>query len=207
MPVHRSCSFCGNEIEPGTGKMFIKKDGTVFVFCSSKCQLNMLKLGRVPRWTPWTQAFRRAAGKAGEEAAAAAPILPAEEAPVAEAGAVAVTIDAPKGKDIPADLIDLVDKRLGPDLSRGDLEKYYADFLQNAAFKHAIVNAARKSHPGKAITHIEKSEFLAWKDTADGRRVFKAWLDGQWQKVKGRKEEPEEAPEAPKAVKKAKKGA
>ena len=55
MPVHRSCSFCGNEIEPGTGKMFIKKDGTVFVFCSSKCQLNMLKLGRVPRWTPWTQ--------------------------------------------------------------------------------------------------------------------------------------------------------
>ena len=185
--------------------MFIKKDGTVFIFCSSKCQLNMLKLGRVPRWTPWTQAFRRAAGKAAEEAAAA-PVIE-EAAPVAEATEAEVTIDAPKGKDIPADLIDLVDKRLGPDLSRTDLEKYYADFLQNTAFKHSILNAARKSHPGKAITHIEKSEFLAWKDTAEGRRVFKAWLDGQWQKVKGRKAEPEEEEEAPKASKKAKKGA
>jgi large subunit ribosomal protein L24e len=204
MPVHRSCSFCGNEIEPGTGKMFIKKDGTVFVFCSSKCQLNMLHLGRVPRWTPWTQAFRRAAGKASEEVAAAARIE--EAAPSAEVAAD-VTIEAPKGKDAPADLTDLVDKRLGPDLSRGDLEKYYANFLEDPAFKHSIVNWARKSHPGKTITHIEKNEFLAWKDTTDGRHVFKAWLDGQWQKVKGRKEEPEEEAAAPKPAKKAKKGA
>jgi large subunit ribosomal protein L24e len=206
MPIRRSCSFCGNEIEPGTGKMFIKKDGTVFVFCSSKCQANMLKLGRVPRWTPWTQAFRRASGAAAEEAVAA-PVAEAEEAPAVEAVPVEVTIEAPKGKDIPADLSDLVDKRLGPDLSRGDLEKYYAGFLQDAAFRHSIVNWARKAHPGKAVTHIEKSEFLAWKDTSDGRHVFKAWLDGQWQKVKGRKEEPEEETEAPKAAKKAKKGA
>lgn len=206
MPIRRSCSFCGNEIEPGTGKMFIKKDGTVFVFCSSKCQLNMLKLGRVPRWTPWTQAFRRARGAAAEEGAAA-PVPAEEEAPAAEAASVDVTIETPKGKDIPADLTDLVDKRLGPDLSRGDLEKYYANFLQDAAFKNSIVNWARKAHPGKAITHIEKSEFLAWKDTSDGRRVFKAWLDGQWQKVKGRKEEPAEETETPKAAKKAKKGA
>ena len=183
--------------------MFIKKDGTVFVFCSSKCQLNMLSLGRVPRWTPWTQAFRRAAGTAGETPAAA----PVEEAAPAAAGAVEVTIEAPKGKDIPADLGDLVDKRLGPDLSRGDLERYYASFLQDAAFRHSIMNWARKAHAGKAVAHIEKSEFLAWKDTPEGRRVFKAWLDGQWQKVKGRKEEPEEEAEAPKASKKAKKGA
>lgn len=207
MPVRRSCSFCGNEIEPGTGKMFIKKDGTVFVFCSSKCQLNMLKLGRVPRWTPWTQAFRRAAGKAEEEAVAATPVVAEEGAPATEAVPVDVTIETPKGKDIPADLADLVDKRLGPDLSRGDLEKYYANFVEDVAFKHSIVNWARKAHPGKPITHIEKSEFLAWKDTADGRRVFKAWLDGQWQKVKGRKEEPESAAEAAKPAKKAKKGA
>ncbi len=204
MPVRRSCSFCGNEIEPGTGKMFIKKDGTVFVFCSSKCQLNMLKLGRVPRWTPWTQAFRRASGAVSEAAPEAA--VPAEEAP-AEAVAAEVAIETPKGKDIPADLTDLVDKRLGPDLSRGDLERYYANFLEDSAFKHSIVNWARKAHPGKAITHIEKGEFLAWKDTSDGRRVFKAWLDGQWQKVKGRREEPQEEAEAPKAAKKAKKGA
>ncbi len=206
MPIRRTCSFCGNEIEPGTGKMFIKKDGTVFVFCSSKCQLNMLKLGRVPRWTPWTQAFRRASGAAAEEVAVAPPVA-AEEAPGAEAAAAEVTIEAPKGKDIPADLTDLMDKRLGPDLSRGDLEKYYTNFLADAAFKHSIVNWARKAHPGKTVTLIEKSEFLAWKDTADGRRAFKAWLDGQWQKVKGRKEELEEEPETPKATKKAKKGA
>ena len=187
--------------------MFIKKDGTVFVFCSSKCQLNMLKLGRVPRWTPWTQAFRRAGGATpGEELKA--PAGEEEAAPAAEAAAVEVTIDAPKGKDIPADLTDLVDKRLGPDLSRGDLEKYYADFLRDPAFKNSIVNWARKAHPGKATTHIDKSEFLAWKDTSDGRRAFKAWLDGQWQKVKGRKtESDEEEPAAPKAAKKAKKGA
>jgi large subunit ribosomal protein L24e len=207
MPVRRSCSFCGNEIEPGTGKMFIKKDGTVFVFCSSKCQLNMLKLGRVPRWTPWTQAFRRAGGAVAEPEVEA-PTAEETAAPAAEATAVQVTIDAPKGRDIPADLTDLVDKRLGPDLSRGDLEKYYTNFLTDPAFKNSIVNAARKAHPGKTITHIEKSEFLAWKDTSDGRRVFKAWLDGQWQKVKGRKTEAErEEPEAPKAAKKAKKGA
>ena len=186
--------------------MFIKKDGTVFVFCSSKCQLNMLKLGRVPRWTPWTQAFRRASGAAAE-AEVAAPVAREEAAPAAEAAPVDVAIEAPKGKDIPSDLYDLMDKRLGPDLSRGDLERYYANFLDDAAFKHSIVNWARKAHPGKATTHIDKSEFLAWKDTSDGRRVFKAWLDGQWQKVKGRKEEPEEETETPKAAKKAKKGA
>src|SRR3989449_10536640 len=88
MPTRRSCSFCGNEIEPGTGKMFIRKDGTVFLFCSHKCQANMLKLGRVPRWTPWTQAFRRAAGRVAAEEAVAV----AEEAPAAGALAVEITI-------------------------------------------------------------------------------------------------------------------
>jgi nucleoside-diphosphate kinase len=42
------CSFCGKQLEPGTGKMFVKKDGTIFFFCSTKCQNNH-KLGRVPR--------------------------------------------------------------------------------------------------------------------------------------------------------------
>jgi len=57
--------------------MFIRKDGTVFLFCSHKCQSNMLRLGRVPRRTPWTQAFRRAAGRVVAEEAVA------EEAPAA----------------------------------------------------------------------------------------------------------------------------
>jgi len=43
-----TCSFCGVTLEPGTGKMFVKKDGTIFYFCSTKCENNH-KLGRVPR--------------------------------------------------------------------------------------------------------------------------------------------------------------
>ncbi len=58
----RTCSFCGENIEPGTGKMFIRKDGTIFYFCSSKCQ-NNAHLGRVPRRVRWTQAGRKALGK------------------------------------------------------------------------------------------------------------------------------------------------
>ncbi len=185
--------------------MFIRKDGTVYVFCSSKCQNNMIHLRRVPRWTPWTQAFRRAGAAAAAEAEAPSVV---EEAPAEEGPAVEVAVEAPKGKDIPSDLGDLIDKRLGPDLPRGELERFYTGFLVAPAFKNSITNWARKAHPGKTVTHIDKSEFLAWKDTAEGRRVFKAWLDTQWQKVKGRKpESDEEEAEAPKAAKKAKKGA
>ncbi len=49
------CSFCGNNIEPGTGKMFVKKDGTVLYFCSSKCEKNSLKLKRLPRKVRWVR--------------------------------------------------------------------------------------------------------------------------------------------------------
>lgn len=205
MPVRRSCSFCGNEIEPGTGKMFIRKDGSVFLFCSHKCQSNMLKLGRVPRWTPWTQAFRRAAGRVVTEEAVAA-----EEALVAPEGFVAeIRIETPKGKDIPSDLVDLIDKRLGPDLSRGDLEKQYSNFVGSDTFRNSILGWAKKKHGAKPISVIERAEFLAWKDSPEGRRAFKGWLDGAWQTVKGRKrEEPEEAEEEAPAptAKKAKKG-
>jgi len=205
MPIRRTCSFCGNEIEPGTGKMFIRKDGTVFVFCSSKCQANQLKLRRVPRWTPWTQAFRRAGVAAGGPAPE--PVVVEEEAEAPAAPQVEVVIETPKGRDIPADLVDLIDKKLGPDLPRGEIEKHYHEFVEDPTFRAAIMGWAKKSHPGKTITHIEKGEFLAFKDAADGRRVFKAWLDGAWQQVKGRRKEPEEAAETPKAAKKAKKGA
>ena len=41
-------------MEPGTGKMFVTKEGRVYDFCSSKCEKNMLKLNRKPRTTRWT---------------------------------------------------------------------------------------------------------------------------------------------------------
>ncbi len=52
----KDCTFCGSEIEAGTGKMFVKKDGHVYHYCSSKCQRNMLGLKRVNRYVPWTRA-------------------------------------------------------------------------------------------------------------------------------------------------------
>ncbi|MEW5761016.1 MAG: 50S ribosomal protein L24e [Candidatus Thermoplasmatota archaeon] len=53
MVVQRSCNFCGRAIEPGTGKMFVKHDGTTYFFCTSKCQKNLMKLGRVSREVKW----------------------------------------------------------------------------------------------------------------------------------------------------------
>ncbi len=55
MVERRTCSFCGNEIEPGTGKLYVKKDGNVLHFCKNKCQKNMLKLKRIPRKVKWTK--------------------------------------------------------------------------------------------------------------------------------------------------------
>ncbi len=34
------CSFCGKVIPPGTGKMYVKANGKVYWFCSSKCERN-----------------------------------------------------------------------------------------------------------------------------------------------------------------------
>ena len=53
------CSFCGREIEPGTGSMYVKKDGTVMLFCTNKCSKNMIDMGRVPRKITWTRAYAR----------------------------------------------------------------------------------------------------------------------------------------------------
>ncbi|MCL4330103.1 MAG: 50S ribosomal protein L24e [Candidatus Thermoplasmatota archaeon] len=44
-------------IEPGTGILFIRKDGNVLNFCSRKCRVNMLVLKRVPRRIRWTKEF------------------------------------------------------------------------------------------------------------------------------------------------------
>ncbi len=63
MPVTRKCSFCGGRVEPGKGLMFVKRDGAVSFFCSSKCERNM-KLGRKPHRVKWTERYRKMRGKA-----------------------------------------------------------------------------------------------------------------------------------------------
>ena len=52
MVESKKCSFCGKQMEPGTGKMLVRKDGSIQYFCSSKCENNM-KMGRIPRLTEW----------------------------------------------------------------------------------------------------------------------------------------------------------
>lgn len=49
------CSFCSRVLEPGTGLMFVKKEGTVWHFCSSKCRKNMINLGRIPARVKWAR--------------------------------------------------------------------------------------------------------------------------------------------------------
>jgi large subunit ribosomal protein L24e len=56
------CSFCGKEIEKGTGVMFVKNDGRVFYFDSSKCEKNM-KLGREPARVGWVRKAKKSAHK------------------------------------------------------------------------------------------------------------------------------------------------
>ena len=52
-----NCTFCGSEVVPGTGKMYVRRDGTVYHFCKAKCQRNMVGMGRVNRHVGWTKAY------------------------------------------------------------------------------------------------------------------------------------------------------
>ena len=56
------CSFCGEEIKKGTGMMYVKKDGTVNYYCSSKCFKNS-QLKREGRRKRWTKKYREFTGK------------------------------------------------------------------------------------------------------------------------------------------------
>jgi len=49
-------------VEPGTGLMFVKRDGTILFFCSSKCERNM-NLGRKSLKAKWTERARKSRAK------------------------------------------------------------------------------------------------------------------------------------------------
>ena len=53
------CSFCGKDIETGTGTLYIKDDARMMNFCSNKCQKNQLKLKRNPVHARWTKRFKK----------------------------------------------------------------------------------------------------------------------------------------------------
>jgi large subunit ribosomal protein L24e len=48
------CAFCSKNVEPGKGKMFVKIDGTVLYFNSSKCEKNYF-MGRNAKKRKWTR--------------------------------------------------------------------------------------------------------------------------------------------------------
>jgi ribosomal protein L24E len=53
------CAFCGNQVEKGTGKLFIYNSGKSDTFCSNKCEKNLLVLKRKPLKVRWTEAYRK----------------------------------------------------------------------------------------------------------------------------------------------------
>lgn len=53
------CSFCGVEIRKGLDSIYVTSKGRMYHFCSSKCEKNLLKLGRSNRRVRWTNAYRR----------------------------------------------------------------------------------------------------------------------------------------------------
>lgn len=57
------CTFCSKELEKGTGKKLIQNDGKLVYFCSSKCDRNMIKLGRKARNTKWVSKALKAKKK------------------------------------------------------------------------------------------------------------------------------------------------
>ena len=52
------CSFSGKNIPRGTGMMYVKKDGKILWFASSKEYKNFTKHGRKARTTKWTELYR-----------------------------------------------------------------------------------------------------------------------------------------------------
>ncbi|MGD2066971.1 MAG: 50S ribosomal protein L24e [Candidatus Bathyarchaeota archaeon] len=57
MPKSKDCSFCGHTFPPGTGMMYIRNDGTILWFCSSKCRKSSIELKRDSRKVKWTKYF------------------------------------------------------------------------------------------------------------------------------------------------------
>jgi len=58
MVTKRTCTFCGSEINPGTGKMVVEPSGAVDFYCSSKCEKNV-GLKRTARKVKWTKDYRK----------------------------------------------------------------------------------------------------------------------------------------------------
>jgi len=52
------CSYCGKNTVAGTGKMFVKGDGTIFYFDTSKCEKSFM-MGREAKKRKWSRAAKK----------------------------------------------------------------------------------------------------------------------------------------------------
>lgn len=105
MVTKRQCAFCAAEIEPGRGLMFVKRDGSVFYFCSGTCRKHQMTYHRVGHRLKWTRAhaLRKLATqtthRAGASAAPAAAVVtvgsPAEPTPPEPKGTAATAPEPP----------------------------------------------------------------------------------------------------------------
>lgn len=59
MPRTQKCSYCGKDIEPGCGMLFVQRTGSVLYFCSNKCKKSQLVLKRDPKKLKWTDRYER----------------------------------------------------------------------------------------------------------------------------------------------------
>ncbi|MDH5461888.1 MAG: 50S ribosomal protein L24e [Candidatus Bathyarchaeota archaeon] len=57
MPRPRQCSFCGHAFPSGAGIMYVRNDGTILWFCSSKCRKSSVNLKRDSRKIRWTKYY------------------------------------------------------------------------------------------------------------------------------------------------------
>ncbi|MCG3215596.1 MAG: 50S ribosomal protein L24e [Candidatus Heimdallarchaeota archaeon] len=55
----RKCSYCGKEIDPGCGMLFVQRTGSVLQFCSNKCKKSQLYMKRDPKKLKWTERYER----------------------------------------------------------------------------------------------------------------------------------------------------
>ena len=53
------CTFCGHQLEKGTGMMFVYMSGKIDYYCSKKCEKNAQKLKRDPLQVRWTEYYRK----------------------------------------------------------------------------------------------------------------------------------------------------
>jgi len=53
------CDFCGTDLPVGGGKLYAKKDGTSYHFCSNKCEKNFIDMKRKPVKVKWTNAYNK----------------------------------------------------------------------------------------------------------------------------------------------------